>query len=93
MLQRQTLHLFIQFINVLFDQPRLPAQAAAVIDEEFCFAQINHRPDVIAREAFGNLPLLFENVDFALCIDLADEMHASGRQRQLFRYLCDLTTQ
>ncbi len=34
---------------------------SAVIDEEFFFAQIDCRPDVIAGEAFGNLPLLFEN--------------------------------
>ena len=85
------MHLLVNWVSVLLDHSGFRSLAAAVMDEEFLLARIERRPNVLAEQAFGNLPWLFENVDLSLRVNLADEVQASGRQRQLCWYLCDLS--
>src|SRR4029450_8168783 len=87
----ELVYLLFDFVNVLLDQPRSRPLTAAMVEEEGCFAGIERGPDVVADQSFGGSPVFFENGEFPLRVNLAEEMQPSGRQRQLCRNFGDLS--
>jgi hypothetical protein len=86
-------HLLLDYVPVLLEQPRLRALTTAMIDGEGFFAGRERGPNVVANQAFRDLPGRFENGDRSLRVNFADEVDPSGCERQHCRYLGTLAAQ